>query len=768
MKRAILWQRHSPSRQGSPRQRPSRARQLAFAALLTAVLAPVAVASNAQGPADRLKPNQLPELAESGKFHKLQDWLKQEYAGVDDPSIGGLIDALDRYTSHRQMHTDQRRAAYEEALAEARVAYDEQRTEDALVSAIEAHGLADDPDAMLDDEVVRDLVRRSEREADEARDAHRWVDALSLYRLLEMLHEDQNEYREQIEEANQHVRVLRIYAPRTLRDLQQARAERREAEAEGAPNGEQPIDLPAIDLEPWEEQIDDVGVGMLRQMIQQASSQHITSEGYAPLLSGAVDALLVFLRTEALEGTFPALRRHDERDRFIAHLEDLSADFGGAQGEARDRRRGRDNGELDFFGAATIIDRIMAMNERTVELPERVLIHEMAEGATGALDDFSSVIWPQQVPSLNRSIQGNFFGVGIQLSRRDGRLVVISPLLNTPAHDAGIKAGDIIAEVDGQDASTWSLDKAVGEITGPEGTKVTLGIERRGEPELIEYQITRARIEIESIRGWQHTDTGEWDYLIDSEDRIGYVRLTQFIRETANHLDEAIEDMQKTGPIDGLILDLRHNPGGLLASATDVADRFVEEGPLVFTINADGQHVDERLAQRHRTYQPFPVVVLINESSASGSEIVAGALQDHGRAVIVGTRSFGKGSVQDVDPLPGGAFLKLTKQQYKLPQGRIIDRQPHDDTWGIDPDLAIEMTDRQIADAIEFRQDVDVLREGEDDDERPRAQQILDDGLDPQLEAALLVLKTRRAARQIAQLEMPGHPEPRRAAHRPE
>ncbi len=447
------------------------------------------------------------------------------------------------------------------------------------------------------------------------------------------------------------------------------------------------------------------------------------------------------MRTDALADTFPSFKNEKAVAEFRDFLDNL-----------RNQLKAP-NQEIGFLRAATIIDQIMHKNEQTLDLPDRVLIYEMAEGATSTLDKFSSVIWPEEKQNFNRSTQGKFYGVGIRISREDGRLTVESPLPGTPAYRAGIQADDVIAKVDGKDTSAWSLNKAVRHITGPEGTIVTLGIERRGQPELIEYDIRRAEIEIKSILGWQHTENGGWNYFIDPQDHIGYVRLTQFIPQSVNDLDDAVNQMQQNGPINGLILDLRFNPGGLLSSAVDVADRFISEGPIVFTVDGDGHRTDERRAKRHRTYQPFPVVVAVNQGSASASEIVTGALQDYGRAVVVGTRSFGKGSVQDLFPLDNyKAYFKLTTQHYMLPLGRIIHRMPHSKTWGIEPDLKVKMTNEQVADAIDFRREVDVIRPADAAGQKaqPKADEILSKGMDPQLEAALLVLKTRLAAEHIA------------------
>lgn len=678
----------------------------------------------------------LPHLANSGRFSEVLSLLKTGNLPADQPAVHSLIEDLERYQANEQQRNEKRKAAYEEALDKAQQAIDNDKLEDALVAAIDAHGLAVDKADVLANPLVKQLVQQGERAAIQAEQDNDWVHALSLYRLLDLLYDDYATYHDHVKQAGRHVRVLQLYAPKRLETLYRAQMARREKkEDEKQPD---PFD---IERESWETRLKDVDLAMLRQTLHQAARQHINAKGYRPLMQGAVDSLLVMLRTKGLEETFPAFANQQRVTEFRQYVERISASL---------KAPGPNPG---FLEAATTIDKILLKNDQTLGLPESVLVYELTEGATQTLDEFSAVIWPQEKEQFSRSTRGKFYGIGIQISRRDGRLIVVSPLANTPAQRAGLEAGDIIAKVEGRDTSTWSLDKAVREITGPEGTVVTLGIERAGTPDLTEYQIKRAEIVIESIRGWKHTDAGDWNYLIDPDNRIGYVRLSQFIPQTADDLDAAINQMEADGPINGLILDLRFNPGGLLSSAIDVVDRFIPQGPIVFTVDADGKRNNESRAKQHHTYRPFPVVVLVNQGSASASEIVSGALQDYSRALVVGTRSFGKGSVQDLFPLDRGkAYLKLTTQYYMLPLGRIIHRQPEAKQWGIEPDLVIDMTAQQVADSLELRQEVDILRDahGQGDEQTPVAEDILSRGLDAQLETALLVLNTRLAAQHIA------------------
>jgi carboxyl-terminal processing protease len=653
----------------------------------------------------------LEHLAESGRFDEVLTRLRNDYADLATPAVQTLIDHLERFDQREDERRAERLEAFDAAMARVEKQLAEDRLEDALISAIEAHSLADDPSGVLTTEPVKNTVAAARARAQAAEEAGDWVEALSLYRAMDLLYDDYATFRSEVKRVAKHVQVLQLYVPTKLQELYRAQAARRAAREADRENNEdaevaQRPDPPSIEIEDWRVRLNDVDASMLRQTLAQAARQHVESAGYAALMRGSLDSLLVMLNTDDVATAFPAFNDGEQRDRFRNELRGMRANL--------DEPR-----TLNFIETAQLITEILDLNQKTLKLPEQVIVYELTEGATTTLDDFTSVIWPSDKEQFSRSTQGRFFGVGIQIKRENNQLMVVTPLPGTPALQAGIKAGDIIATVDDKDTSVWSLDKAVREITGPEGTEVRLGIRRAGEADLIEFALRRAEIEIESIRGWKHTDDGDWDFWIDRDARIGYVRLSQFIPQTADNLDEAIARMQKDGPLNGLILDLRFNPGGLLSSAVDVVDRFIKEGPIVYTVDGSGTK------------------------------------QNQSRAIVVGTRTFGKGSVQDLFPLSHGkAYLKLTTQYYQLPLGRIIHRKPDAREWGVVPDLVVDMTNQQVAAALEYRQEVDVLRDKdfvpENGDPRPTAEGILETGIDPQLSAALLVLKTRQVARDLA------------------
>jgi carboxyl-terminal processing protease len=308
---------------------------------------------------------------------------------------------------------------------------------------------------------------------------------------------------------------------------------------------------------------------------------------------------------------------------------------------------------------------------------EEVDSKELVEGAiTGmlkTLDPHSSYLNPDAYKELQVETKGSFGGIGIEITIRDGFLTVVSPLEGTPADDLGIEAGDHILRVDGELTKEMTLMEAVKKMRGPKGTKVVLSIMREGFAKAKDFVITRATIAIKSVKA----KTLEPGY--------GYLRLSQFQSTTAGDLRQALTNLEKENqPMKGLILDMRNNPGGLLDQAVKVSDEFLDEGLIVYT-GGRLKSQDMRF-EAHTNTRPhrYPIVVLVNEGSASAAEIVAGALQDHKRAVVVGVETFGKGSVQTVMPLRNGAALRLTTSLYYTPSGRSIQAK------GIAPDIVVE------------------------------------------------------------------------------
>ena len=299
------------------------------------------------------------------------------------------------------------------------------------------------------------------------------------------------------------------------------------------------------------------------------------------------------------------------------------------------------------------------------------LTYSAIKGMLSDLDPHTNFMPPKTYKEMQVETKGEFGGLGIQISIKDKKLVVIAPIEDTPAWRAGIKAGDHIIKIDDELTKELDLEDAVNMMRGPKDTKVKLTISREGEKEPLEFTIVRDIIKIKSIK----------HKLIEGE--IGYIRITQFQERTGEDMRKALEDLERQN-IKSLILDLRNNPGGLLKVSIQVAEVFLKEGKLVVSVKGRNGEKEEYLSAETKSREDYPIVVLVNEGSASASEIVAGALQDWGRAVVIGTQTFGKGSVQTVFSLSDGSGMRLTTAKYYTPKGVSIQNT------GITPNIVVK------------------------------------------------------------------------------
>lgn len=340
----------------------------------------------------------------------------------------------------------------------------------------------------------------------------------------------------------------------------------------------------------------------------------------------------------------------------------------------------------------SFVDLLDQVERNYVEgIDRKVLLQAAIDGVLEKLDPYSNYIAPEEMSQFETALNHQFGGIGIQIAIDKGQLKVMSPLYGTPAYRAGVHAGDAILEVDGKSTKGFSNDDAIKALKGEPGTDVKLKIQSRSGPPR-ELTLTREIIKLETVLGDHRKLNDQWDFMLDPAKRIGYVRLDAFGRETADQLRDALIELQAQD-VRGLVLDLRFNPGGLLSSAVEVADLFIPTGRIVST---SGRNVKEQAweARPEGTFESFPMVVLVNHYSASASEVVSACLQDHKRATVVGERTWGKGSVQNVVELQGGrAALKLTTAGYKRPSGKNIHRLPgakDSDEWGVTPDVLVK------------------------------------------------------------------------------
>lgn len=406
--------------------------------------------------------------------------------------------------------------------------------------------------------------------------------------------------------------------------------------------------------------------------------------------------------------------------------------------------------DLEFFDP--IIDIKHLLDTRYVEEFDAETLQEGAiEGMLETLDDPYTVYVPGRArEDFQKDLTGEYVGIGAQITIDEGWLEIVSPLEDSPAYRSGIMAGDRIVAIEGTSTLNKTVDESAGLLMGDPGTPVTITIER--DARRFDLTILRDHIKTRSVKGFHRDpdDPEEWQFVIDPQRRVAFVRIIQFTPAVADELARSLERARlEHGPLGGLILDFRDNPGGVLDEAIQIADLFLGSGVIVST---NGRAHDEFVARASSpgTLPDFPIVVMINGSSASASEVVAGALVENDRAIALGTRSFGKGSVQGVIPLsssPDGAEFKMTEQYYYLPSGRLLHRRPDSAVWGVDPTegFYVPLTFEEERDMFIARQQQDIIdASGDADDENwSDPEWILEALKDKQLAAAVRALQQR-------------------------
>lgn len=402
-------------------------------------------------------------------------------------------------------------------------------------------------------------------------------------------------------------------------------------------------------------------------------------------------------------------------------------------------------GQLDL-----LVDLRQQIVHGYVEKPdEDKMIQAAARAMVASLEDPYTVYFsPEEREQFDKQVRGSFSGIGAEIDLHESRPRIVSPLEESPAWKAGVLAGDIILEIDGESSLDLKLTDVIGKLTGQEGTDVKIKV-RHLSGEEADITITRARINVHTVKGIRRNADQTWDYMLDPVRKIGYIRLTQFNDRSADEMKEALESLVKQD-VKGLVLDLRFNPGGLLDAAVSISDMFLPQGKRI--VSTKGRTVPEevRMSSEKSIMLTQPLVVLINEGSASAAEIVSGALLDNDRAQIVGTRSYGKGSVQQVralgmeagslNPNNRESAIKLTNAYYYLPNGRNIHRRPNKDTWGVDPrdGFYVSMNTEAVREMIKVRREGDILHQNDKDTDKKQTLDITADWIDKNLADAQL------------------------------
>ena len=389
----------------------------------------------------------------------------------------------------------------------------------------------------------------------------------------------------------------------------------------------------------------------------------------------------------------------------------------------------------DYAFVRTLVDIQRQLVSRYVEEVSPDKLRQGAiDGMLSQLDPYSVYVPPQKQKAFDQMIDGSFEGVGVQLHQQDnGAIEVITPIDDSPAYKAGVLPGDIVLKIDGQSLEGMRLPDVIKKVQGKLGTEVTLHL-RHSDGKVVDLTMPRQQIVMPTVKGYQRAGNNSWDYFIDHDQKIGYIRITQFTNDTYEKFKPAVMDLLAKG-MKGLILDLRFNPGGRLDAATQIVDMFVYQGVIVST-RGRGKPEETVFATAKDPLPNFPMIVLVNGSSASAAEVVAGSLKDNHRAVIIGSRTFGKGSVQELIPLEqNSGELKMTVAYYYLPSGRLVHRKKDATDWGVIPNITVN-TDAAAEQKIwRERYDTEIFRKpGTSPSTLPATQPA---GVDTQLQRAL-------------------------------
>ena len=551
-----------------------------------------------------------------------------------------------------------------------------------------AYGFSTDKTAFKKQPWVGTLTKQIAAKAAQFDKQHRWLESLQLYNQLNTMYRISRIYHRDLHRVIRRTMLLATYTPKEFFAMQAQLAKDhafKKPSTTPKPKIKEEQQNHAPVYSRWQHTVKGIHQDMLVECLELTEHDWVLPITYNTLLTGGLHLVKLMADTPMLGDTFPGLKQTARRDQFVSEINTLL-------------KRTASSKPIDSLGMIRLWSELVTMNQSTVKLPLPVLIKEFTEGCMEKTDKFTMPFWPSQVQGFNKEMEGQFGGVGIQIRMDNGLLQVVSPLSGTPAYKAGIQAGDVIVTVNGQNMMGLGINTVVRKIMGKPGTKVVLGIRRGTDPKLLIFHLTRAIIHVRSIKGFaRNPATGKWRFMIDPKEGIAYVRVTQFQADTAQQLKKVLKRLLKEH-MHGLIIDLRYNPGGYLDTAVRMCNMFISQGTILSTRGRTAPP-EAWSAQGSPLIPPdMPVILVVNQDSASASEIFSGAMRDHHRALIVGHRTYGKGCVQNVIPIGehDTAEFKLTEQYYYLPDGECIQRQPYARVWGVKPNVAVWFSPLQL------------------------------------------------------------------------
>ncbi len=618
-------------------------------------------------------------------------------------------------------------ANYEQQIELAQTQAKKENWSKALQHATVALQNFNDRDQFANMDWVVNIVTHAKDNIKAHRDKGEWTDALILYDRLLQLYPNEKAYKDGFRVCRQRAHFEIIYGPKTT----------------------------------WKTDLQGVRANTVPELIDRISAEYVEPPKYKEMAHSALENLLILAETSKIKSEFPSLADSDRVAQFRKRVNTL-----------RETRVDQDD-EFLAGDLKPVFAKLQTINDETIDLPEQVIADEFVAGMLEPLDEFTSVIWPSEVDEFNKHTRGEFVGVGIQITKPvEGEFIrVESPLEDSPAYKAGVKPGDLIAAINGESTKDVSITQAVNKITGRPGSNVSLTIQDGVTEKTRDISLKREQIKIRTVRGDKRDPskpTG-WDYILDRDLGIGYVRVSGFMEGTVDDLEAALKQMRADGG-KSLILDLRFNPGGLLTAAKEMCELFLEEDSPIAKTSGRARRQDMELHANPagENFHKMPIIVLVNEYSASASEIVAGALAGLKEACVIGERTFGKGSVQNLIPVADHkAYLKLTTAHYYVPDNDspdhwyCLNKEEDAANWGVDPHIAVKMIPQEINKVLKLRRQRDLLK-GKDQDvlpedvleRRPTTQPAVEEpkddhaDVDPQIAVAVNVMRMKLLSNQ--------------------
>lgn len=582
---------------------------------------------------------------------------------TQSPLVEKVRSWLDDYETKQKARKELNKADFDKYVAYSKQRIERKEYKDAIGWALAAVDVAENRQDILGADWVHTLVNDALAQAEQYRKDNEWKDAWLIYSQLSALYETESRFQKLEREAVTHLRLEGMFKKGTH----------------------------------WEEYIERANWSDAKLALENIEQFYVEPADFKKIAEAGLEQMLLLAESKTAQETFAGLKDEHNRADFVARIKENLEQVRNAPTLDRTQCTKR---------FARVIEQI---NKQTVNLPDELIVTELMRGALEPLDEFTTMIWPRESDEFEKHTRGDFIGVGISIHKNKlDEVEVVTPLEDTPAYHAGIVAGDVILKVDGEPLEGKSINKVVETITGPNNTPVNLTI-RRGE-QLLEYALVRARVKIQSVKGWERNDNEAWKFWKDKENGIAYVRLSSFQRNTHEDLTNALADLQPQG-MRGLILDLRGNPGGLLDSAWQISSLFLKRGDIVVSTKGRIPDEDQTLPARgDGPWSDLPLVVLVDDNSASASEIVSGAIRDDGRGIVLGERTFGKFSVQNLIALGNSRTkIKLTTARYYLPSGVSLHREPNSTTWGVEPQISAPLARKERFQVYALRREADML-----------------------------------------------------------